>query len=252
LKGAGLDKLEQAETGRSFDMSTVEGRLQAANNLTQNDPRNPGLGDVTCGASSLVTAAMLNGGASGSSGLETLMGAMDHQRRENYMRSHPGLTDEDIDKDENLRNSLKSSASEDLIRKEIAAQKKGDSLNLSTEELHGLQQDLYTEMRGREKEAHPDSSEGLHQDAIQDFISDNPKFHDMMVASHMSVISVDASGEKDRPAKHAILQIGDRAIYDPEARDAGQLVTDPQELADYQNARLRMTMDESKPVPGAQ
>ncbi len=224
--------LHEGETGkleknRVFDVSSVEGRLQAVNNLSQVNANDP-LSQETCAASSLVAAAMLNGGKSGSEGIEKLMAAMDHTR--------------ELHKDANL---VEGSAAEDAIRKHIEeARESGAPLKLSEAEMHALQRDLYTEMHMVQTKTSGKQTRGMTNEGMQGFIDDNKEFHDMMVKSHMSVMSIDCNGNKDGRAPHAVLKIGDShdntsAVYDPWTRDAGQLVTDKKELFDYENAKLR-------------
>jgi hypothetical protein len=226
----GADKILKPEDTK-LDLSTPDAKLKAMNNFTQNQAGRMD-GESECAAASLVAAAVLSDGKKGTDGLAKLMNAMDANA---------------LDKDE--RKNLDSGVMK-VIRDKM---KKGQDLTI--QDLHRLQDQLYTEMHYHQalkaneldatdpKAAAALRADGLQANSITGFLDKSPEMRKMMDDNHMAVSFIDNNGQTRSP--HATLSIGDdgsgrsKAVYDPEARDEGQIVTGKTELDNYKKAQLQ-------------
>lgn len=238
---------------RVLDLSSADSRLGMLDNLVQNKAGDP-YGERTCGAASLVGAGVLaGGGKNGGDGLKTVMDAMSANAKGNpqlqkYLDGDP--------KDKGQPGVLTG------IRKRVA------DGTATVEDMQTLQRELYNQLQNKESKDASDqfnkvnndpkssqeqkdaaekamlavSGDGLEADTLKNFMHSTPAMDKMMKDKGMG-ISFIKNDPIHEVSSHAVLTIengakGPGAIYDPELRDDGQVVTDKTELGNYGNAQV--------------
>ena len=188
-----------------LDMSSPEKRLEVLNMLTQNTVFGDGdvISQKDCAASSLIGAAIMGGGTDG---LITLMNSMNQNGRTI-----------DAKLEEKGGNLYK-------LREKIA---NGDALTVA--DMQTLQRDLYQQLDRVDKLV-GDDPEGIST-ASERYFLQGSDMHDMMVEQGLQIGNIDTNF--NGTSNHAVLQIGEKGIYDPWMRKGGQLTTNPDEVADY-------------------
>lgn len=205
-------------------LGTKEERLKALSRLMQNDPTNPQSEDL-CGPTSLIAAALY---AQGNQGMETLM------RQVEAGQAEDGKKHKEDPEFKALREKMK----------------KGGELNVA--DMQMMQAHLYSDLRRRQEADGRVSDEqksegGIDGVVMQDYIKSSPEMAKMFADSKMSMSLVDTDG--DKKLNHFVLGIQDderekvsgytpyNMVYDPFARHGGQLVTEKDQVLDYDHAR---------------
>jgi hypothetical protein len=116
---------------------------------------------------------------------------------------------------------------------------KGEQLSMA--DIQAVQYQLHGTLRRQQKEQISGADEGgVDGKVIQNFIS-NPKMAKMFKDNDLGISRIDTDGD-DR-GNHFVLNLGrpsseGEKVYDPYARKGGQqVVTDPDQLRDYDRAR---------------
>jgi hypothetical protein len=224
---ADFDKL--AELGvppedAPIDLSSPDARLLALDNLSQETPGNISSKDQ-CVAASLVGAAMLSGGETGTEGLLALMDGME-------------------------RNGHDSGSEARLEQLKVMREKIASGVPMTIGDMHGLQDALYDQLKATQnlenertgKKVDPDHPDpgGINAAVVADFLGASPELAERMRANKLALSYVENNGEQ--PFLHAVLEIGrgegqPNAYYDPLLRDEGQVITDAREAEDYHRAQ---------------
>ncbi len=218
------------DENKKLDLSTPQARLAAMNQLVQNKStydddgkvKLDDTGEHTCAASSLVAAAVLG---QGTDGLKKLMDGMDANAADDKARG--ALDKGDLG----------------AIRTKIA---KNEAL--TNEDLHALQADLYHELNDKQTVGMSDDEKKKHSgvapETIDAFLKNAKGMDDLMHENHMGISTIDMLGDGHA---HAVLSIRDgggggdasaanTAVYDPNFRKGGQIVTDQKDLLAYKLA----------------
>jgi hypothetical protein len=208
------------------DLSNPDARLRTLDNFTQNMAGNQNA-ESQCVASSLIGAAVLGGEKEGNEGILKLMDAMNANAKANAEAGGGEAPAE--------------SETMKALRERMA---KGEPVTQG--DLHQLQQDLYSQLkqdqlRTQDPNAGGDATVGgINPTTLKKFMAQAPDFAGMMEEKELKVIGIHASGENN--SRHAVLQIGmgdggNPAIFDPQFRDEGQIVTSDVDTMDYQLAK---------------
>ena len=206
------------------DLSSPDARLTVLDNLSQETPGNVSSKDQ-CVAASIVGAAVLSGGKSGTEGLLALMDGMQKNQQDSG-------SDARLEQLEALREKIKNGTP------------------LTVGDLHGLQDALYSQLKATQNlenerkgkmadPEHPDPG-GINAAVVSDFLSHSPELAARMRENKLALSYVENNGEQ--PFLHAVLEIGRpdgqaHAYYDPLLRDEGQIITDRREADDYRRAQ---------------
>jgi hypothetical protein len=105
---------------------------------------------------------------------------------------------------------------------------------ITVDDMHRLQSNLDWELKEDQRTMLGKSLRGVRGDVEQTFLDESPEFHAMMISRGLQIDHVDLDG--DRSADHDVLRIGNNAVYDPLQRNGGQLVTDKNQVSDYDTA----------------
>jgi hypothetical protein len=197
------------------DLSSPEARIKALDKITQQSTVDAS-GEERCGPSSVVGAVLV---AEGPKGLESLMDAITARGSQSAKTANADAFQK--------------------LREKIEGQKP-----LTVGDMHMLQNRLYDTMKVDME--HDDPTEGgtagVKIDTIRDFVGGDEHLRETFEKNHMFVMGVDNTGGGSN--NHAVLEIQDGkgntvAIYDPSARQGGQMVTKKDEAQEYDDAHYR-------------
>lgn len=220
-------------------LETKEDRLKALGKITQNTGSDQG--EHMCGPASLVGAMIYADGAGGVAKLVEKLEAAKKAEAEAKKLASKGKGKSKGQQDD-----------EDPVLTGIK-QKLADKKELDQSDIHALQVSLYEHLKKQEQNdpaIQDKDGAGVDGKTIQDFIQGDKDIATMFRDKHMSINFTDTDG--DKKLNHFVLAINDpdrakagsvtpfNTVYDPYARKGGQVVTEVDQVQDYDFANRKM------------
>jgi hypothetical protein len=231
----GADVPANADTDLG-DLSTVNGRTTALEQLTQQRADGDPVGNVDCGATAMVGGALL---AQGDTGLTKLADDIEKKR----LSGHSGWVE-----------SAQDALSMEVIKAKIANNEKlsvGDMQTMDESLYHAVKLDeqgvSWDEMNKEVQSGDPDA--GLRLKDMHNFMNENPDLVDMYKQNHLDIAFISADDRRTKDGtmapNHYVLEAKDSqkhngmaGIYDPQHRRDGQVINDDDTEDDYLYARM--------------
>lgn len=218
-------------------LETKEDRLKALGKITQNTGSDQS--EHMCGPASLVGAMIY---ADGEAGVKKLVEKLEAAKKAEAAAKKQAGKGKGKGKQDD----------EDPVLAGIK-QKLADKKELDQSDVHALQVSLYEHLK-KQEESDPaikdKDSAGVDGKTIQDFIQGDEDIKKSFRDKHMSINFTDTDG--DKKLNHFVLAIDDpdrakagsvtpfNTVYDPYARKGGQVITEADQVQDYDFANRKM------------